>query len=197
MKRQRNEEEKQKAYEKRAHEASLVAKKQNLPSLPFFFLTYSENENGKVDYQGIMYKVVKKKVGDKDTYLCQGSRKIGTTQDGIKISLIDNYHDEMPKSSMVHIVDKSISPLSKEENELFVDDNKLDEKYKNYFLYFNGSSFWFDKRETENRPNARGTFRTRSNPRNISKNRSNTTRSNRRTPSRNRSNRRSRSRNRK
>jgi hypothetical protein len=119
----------------------------HIPKPPFFFRIYAE------DGQGIMYKADKKL--DPDTYDCPGSRKIGITRDGVKIWQIGGYSDVMPVASMHQIVDPSIHPLSKSENDHFVDINKLDPALKKQHLYFDGISFWFVEK-------GRGRSRTRS-----------------------------------
>ena len=114
----------------------------------FFFRIYSP------DGQGIMYKAARQL--DHDTYDCPGSRKIGITRDGIKIWQIGGYSDAMPASSMYEIVDSSIEPLSKEENEQFVDANRLDPALKKQSLYFDGTSFWFvERRRSRSRTRSR------------------------------------------
>jgi len=110
----------------------------HVPKTPFFFRIYAE------DGQGIMYKADKQL--DPDTYDCPGSRKIGTTPDGIKIWQIGGYSDVMPVASMHQIVDPSIAPLSKGETAQFVDANHLDKALKKQSLYFDGIGFWFVER---------------------------------------------------
>ena len=126
----------------------MAAAAKRLPKPPFFFRIYAE------DGQGIMYKAARQL--DHDTYDCPGSRKIGTTRDGIKIWQIGGYSDAMPASSMYEIVDSSIEPVSKAENEQFVDAHHLDKSLKKQSLYFDGTSFWFvERRRSRSRSRSR------------------------------------------
>jgi hypothetical protein len=107
----------------------------HIPKTPFFFRIYSP------DGQGIMYKAERQTGAD--SYMCPGSRQVGTTYDGYKIWYIGGYSDEMPTSSMSQIIDSSISPLGARAKNKFIKDNGLDDSYKALSLYFDNVSYWF------------------------------------------------------
>lgn len=102
---------------------------------PFFFRIYNP------DGQGIMYKAARQTGAD--SYMCPGSRQIGTTSDGYKIWYIGGYSDEMPSSSMYQTIDSSIAPLGTKAKNKLIRDNGLDDSYKALSLYFDGVSYWF------------------------------------------------------
>jgi hypothetical protein len=107
----------------------------HIPTPPFFFRIYNP------DGQGIMYKATHQTSGE--SYMCPGSRQVGTTTEGYKIWYIGGYSDEMPTSSMYQIIDSSISPLGTRAKNKFIRDNGLDDSYKPLSLYFDNTSYWF------------------------------------------------------
>lgn len=107
----------------------------HIPETPFFFRIYSP------DGQGIMYKAEHQTGAD--SYMCPGSRQVGTTYEGYKIWYIGGYSDEMPTSSMHQIIDSSVTPLAARAKNKFIKDNGLDDSYKALSLYFDNVSYWF------------------------------------------------------
>ena len=131
-----------------------------VPTVPFFFRIYSP------DNQGIVYRADRQL--DPETYMCTGSRQIGVSGNK-KIWVMGGYADAMPLAAMYQIIDKRITPLTKEQASMLVDSHGLGEENKRMPLYTDGFGFWFNDR---NEPNSRVRARSGSRPRNKSQSKS-------------------------
>ena len=124
-----------------------------VPKVPFFFRIYSP------DNQGIVYRADRQL--DPETYMCTGSRQIGVSGNK-KIWVMGGYADAMPLAAMYQIIDKRITPLTKEQASTI----DIGQEYK-IPLYTDGFGFWFNN---INESNSRA--RSSSRPRNKSQSKS-------------------------
>ncbi len=130
-----------------------------VPTVPFFFRIYSP------DNQGIVYRADRQL--DPETYMCTGSRQIGVSGNK-KIWVMGGYADAMPLAAMYQIIDKRITPLTKEQSSTI----DIGQEYK-MPLYTDGFGFWFnDRNESNSRERARSSSRPRLNPKNKSQSKS-------------------------
>lgn len=109
-------------------------RKSKLPSLPFFFRTYSENG------QGIVYRA-ERPYGE--SYMCTGSSQIGNAGGHI-IWELGRYADAMPEAAMRQITKPK--PMTKAQTNTFVDQNGLGAKYKSMSLYSDDYGYWFTEK---------------------------------------------------
>ena len=114
-----------------------------VPHPPFFFRIYSH------DGQGIVYRADR---NNRDSYMCTGSRQIGTSGSA-KIWEVGGYADAMPADSMYSIMGMP-RPMTSAQTNTFVDQNGLPARYKAMTLYTDGLGYWFAEKSRSSSPNS-------------------------------------------
>ena len=99
--------------------------------LPFIFRIYDDAGNG------IMYKAIEQL--DDDTYMCVGTRIVGT-HDGYTIWEFGGYMDAMPVASMHEIVQPRVLP--RREAMHIIEEEGLPDYLREYYWYFDDTSYW-------------------------------------------------------
>jgi len=99
--------------------------------LPFIFRIYDDAGNG------IMYKAVEQL--DDDTYMCVGTRIVGT-HNGYTIWEFGGYMDAMPIASIHEIVHPRVLP--RREAMHIIEEEELPDYLREYYWYFDDTSYW-------------------------------------------------------